>query len=67
VTALPLSVPRVTLRVPAEAAHALGVSADYFDAHIRADLKLIRRGRLVLVSLRELERWASTNEAPALA
>jgi hypothetical protein len=61
------SVPRVTLRVPAEAAGALGVSPDYFDEHIRSDLKLIRRGRVVLVSLRELERWAQTNEAPALA
>jgi hypothetical protein len=57
----------VTLRVPSEAAGALGVSPDYFDQHIRADLKLIRRGRLVLVSMRELERWASSNEAQALS
>jgi hypothetical protein len=60
------SVPRVTLRVPSEAAEALGVSPDHFDEHIRADLKLIRRGRVVLVSMRELERWASSNEARAL-
>jgi hypothetical protein len=62
----PSPVPRVTLRVPAEAAAALGVSADFFDNSVRPDLKLIRRGRLVLVSMRELERWAATNEAPAL-
>jgi hypothetical protein len=59
-------VPRVSLRVPAEAAQALGVSPDHFDAHIRPELKLIRRGRLVLVSLRELERWASSNEERTL-
>jgi hypothetical protein len=61
------SVPRVALRVPSEAAFALGVSPDYFDQHIRHELKLIRRGRLVLVSMRELERWAFANEAAALA
>jgi hypothetical protein len=60
------SVPRVALRVPSEAALALGVSPDYFDQHIRHELKLIRRGRLVLVSTRELERWAFANEAAAL-
>jgi hypothetical protein len=65
-TAVAASLPRVTLRVPAEAAEALGVSPDYFDEHIRPELKLIRRGRLVLVSLRELERWASANETRTL-
>lgn len=63
---LSASIPRVTLRVPAEAAAALGVSTDYFDQHIRPEMKLIRRGRLVLVSVRELERWASTNEQRTL-
>jgi hypothetical protein len=38
------SVARVTLRCPAEAAEALGVSPDYFDEHVRPELKLIRRG-----------------------
>jgi hypothetical protein len=65
-TAVAASLPRVTLRVPAEAAEALGVSPDYFDEHIRPELKLIRRGRLVLVSLRELERWAPANETRTL-
>jgi hypothetical protein len=65
-TAVGGSLPRVTLRVPAEAADALGVSPDYFDEHVRPELKLIRRGRLVLVSMRELERWASANEARTL-
>ena len=54
-----VAIPRVTLRCPSEAAEALGVSPDYFDEHIRPELKLVRRGRLVLVSLSELERHGS--------
>jgi hypothetical protein len=56
------ALPRVTLRVPEEAAAALGVSADFFDLHVRPELKLIRRGRLVLVRVSELERWAQAHE-----
>jgi hypothetical protein len=59
-------VPRVTLRVPEEAAAALGVSADFFDEHVRPDLKLVRRGRLVLVAVRELESWARAHEERVL-
>jgi excisionase family DNA binding protein len=40
-----------------EAALALGVSVDYLDDHIWGELRLIRRGRKTLVSVRELERW----------
>lgn len=56
-----MNVPRVTLRVPEEAAAAIGVSADFFDDHIRHEVKLIRRGRLVFVAVAELLRWAETN------
>lgn len=59
-------VPRVALRVPEEAAIALGVSADFFDSHVRAELKLVRRGRLVFVSVRELEAWAEREAARTL-
>jgi excisionase family DNA binding protein len=41
----------------AEAAAALGVSDDFMDDHIWHELKLVRRGRKVLVSIRELEAW----------
>jgi chromosome segregation ATPase len=40
-----------------EAAELLGVSVDFFDAHIADELACVRRGRLRLYALRELERW----------
>lgn len=42
---------------PDEAAAALGVSRDYFDDHVAAELRIVRRGRRKLVPVRELERW----------
>jgi excisionase family DNA binding protein len=51
-------IPRVALR-PDEAASALGVSRDYFDDHIAHELPWIRRGRLKLVPLIALEKWAA--------
>lgn len=56
---------RLTLS-PTEAAEALGVSRDYFDAHVKPELRVVRRGRLVLVPLRELERWVDENAAAVL-
>lgn len=53
-------VPRFAL-TPAEAAAAIGVSRDFFDAHVKPELRVIRRGRLVLVPVRELERWADAS------
>jgi excisionase family DNA binding protein len=44
-----------------EAARSLGVSLDSFERYIQADLKLIRRGRLRLVPVAELERWINEN------
>jgi hypothetical protein len=35
----------------------LGVSRDYLDEHVLADLKVVRRGRRILIALTELERW----------
>jgi excisionase family DNA binding protein len=49
-----------------EAAEALSVSRDFLDQHIRHELRLIRRGRKVLVSIRELERWLEQNAALTL-
>lgn len=42
---------------PDEAAAVLGVSRDYFDEHVIGELRVVRRGRRILVALSELERW----------
>jgi excisionase family DNA binding protein len=42
---------------PDEAAAVLGVSRDYFDEHVIDELRIVRRGRRILVSIVELERW----------
>jgi excisionase family DNA binding protein len=60
-----LAIPRVTLS-PIEAAASLGVSRDFFDAHVKPELRLIRRGRLVLIPVRELERWTEASAARVL-
>lgn len=57
---------RITL-TPQEAADSLGVSRDYFDKHLKPELRVVRRGRLVLIPIRELERWIEENAERALA
>jgi hypothetical protein len=57
--------PRLAVRVPEEAAGTLGVGVDYFNDHIRHELRVVRRGRLCFVSLREIERWLEANSARA--
>ena len=50
--------PRLRLALtPVEAAEALGVSRDFYDEHVAPELRLVRRGRKVLVAVSELERW----------
>ena len=50
-------IPRVAL-TREEAAAALGMSLDSFERHVQPDLRLIRRGKLRLVPVSELVRWA---------
>lgn len=50
-------VPRVAL-TREEAAASLGVSVDSFERHVQPSVRMIRRGRLRLVPVAELERWA---------
>jgi hypothetical protein len=59
-------IPRVLLRLPSEAAAALGVSDEFLDEHIRPELRLIRRGRFNFVAVAELNRWAEQNSAKTL-
>ncbi len=54
------AVPRVALELP-EAAAALGMSLSSFERNVKPEVRLIRRGKLVLVPVVELERWAQTN------
>lgn len=62
---LPTAIPRIAL-TPAEAAAAIGVGPDFFDANVAPELRLIRRGRKRLVPVVELERWITENAERAL-
>jgi hypothetical protein len=62
---LAVSIPRIAL-TPAEAAAAIGVGPDFFDANVAPELRLVRRGRKRLVPVSELERWTTENAGPAL-
>ncbi len=57
---LATSVPRIAL-TPPEAAAAIGVGPDFFDANVAPEIRLIRRGRKRLVPVHELERWTTEN------
>lgn len=46
---------------PDEAAAVLGVSRDYLDEHIIDELRIVRRGRRILIALLEIERWLDRN------
>jgi hypothetical protein len=50
-------VPRVAL-MREEAAASLGISLDSFERHVQPDIRMIRCGRLRLVPVAELARWA---------
>ena len=38
---------------------SLGMSLDSFERHVQPELRLIRRGKLRLVPVAKLERWAN--------
>jgi len=44
-----------------DAARALGMSIDSFERYVMADVRCIRRGRLRLFPVAELQRWADEN------
>lgn len=45
----------------AEAARALGVSINSFERHVQPELRIVRRGKLRLIPVREIERWLEEN------
>lgn len=56
------SVPRLALS-KVEAADALSMSVDSLERYVMPSVKVVRRGRLVLVPVTELERWLRENAA----
>src|SRR5690242_16846380 len=50
----------IALPKPAAAA-ALGMSVDSFERYVQSDVRCIRRGRMRLYPVAELERWAAEN------
>lgn len=59
------TVPRLALS-KAEAALAIGSSVDYLEEHVLPELRVVRRGRKVLIPVRELEAWLSRSAALTL-
>jgi excisionase family DNA binding protein len=55
-------IPAIAL-TPPEAAAAIGVGETFFEEHVRQELRLIRKGRKVLIPVAELERWTEANAA----
>jgi hypothetical protein len=45
---------------------ALGVSDDFFRSNVAPELRAVRRGRLRLYAVAEIERWLRDNAALAL-
>jgi hypothetical protein len=45
----------------AEAARALGVSINSFERHVQPELRIVRRGKIRLIPVREIERWLEEN------
>ena len=50
-------IPRICLGRE-EAAASLGIGLDSFERHVQPHIRMIRRGRLRLVPISELQRWA---------
>jgi len=60
-----MAVPRIAL-TRAEAAASLGLSLNSFERHVQPDLPVVRRGKIRLVPVAELERWVKANAARVL-
>jgi len=55
------ALPRLSIS-PGEAAEMLGVSRDFFDEHVKPELRIVRRGsKTILIPVAELERWLDTS------
>jgi hypothetical protein len=45
-----------------EAAESLSISLRSFERYVQPHLALVRRGRMRLVPVKELERWVAKNQ-----
>lgn len=52
--------PRLGLTVE-EAARAVGVSESSFKRHVQPEIRIVRRGRLRIIPVPEIERWLEGN------
>jgi hypothetical protein len=55
-------VPRLALS-KLEAAQSIASSVDYLEEHVLPSLRVVRRGRKVLIPVKELERWLEREAA----
>ena len=55
-----MAVPRIAL-TRAEAAASLGLSVNSFERHVQPHLRIVRRGKIRLVPVVEIERWLQQN------
>ncbi len=58
-------IPRLALSIE-EACLSLNVSRDFFDEHIRNELRFVRRGRKRLIPVSEIQRWFTDNSSRTL-
>lgn len=49
-----------------QAAELLGVSEDYFDDYVRPEVRIVRKGRRILVPVKELEKWLERSASLAV-
>lgn len=54
------AVPRLAL-TPTEAAAALGMGLTSFKKYVQPQLRIVRRGKLRVIPISEVERWAEEN------
>jgi hypothetical protein len=57
--------PQLAMTKP-EAAEALSMSVDSLERYVMPELRVVRRGRLVLIAVAELQRWLEANAARVL-
>ena len=53
-------IPRIAL-TREEAAASLGVSLTTFKQQVQPDLRIVRRGKVRMIPVTELERWVDAN------